>query len=67
MDDSSEEFQRLTRELQLRMRDSGIVGSVFGYATGFYCSANDPVDEAQRLRWYQLWNRLGRPFYSSLP
>ena len=61
MGNGSEEFQRLTRELRLRMRDRGVVGSVLGYALGWNCPGGDPAYEASLARWFQLWNRLGRP------
>ncbi len=68
MDRSSDEFQRLTRDIRLRMRERGIVGSVLGYALGGWnYSTDDPTYEAHLLRWLQLWNRLGRPVCEPAP
>lgn len=67
MGDYSEEFQRLTCDLRLRMRDRGVVGSVLGYALGWNCADRDQPCEAHLLRWLQLWNRLGRPACEPAP
>lgn len=67
MDDGAEEFERLTRELRLRMSERGVIGSVLGYALGWNHTDGDPPFTDRLLRWQRLWERLGRPYCDALP